>query len=186
MPKQKITKEMIVEAAFNIARAEGEDKIMAKTIAAYLNCSVQPIYSYCSCMDGLKSDLICRTSLFIQEFLKNHIDKTDYFKSTGHAYIKLAKEEPHLFKLYFFRSRDHIHSLKDLYETETNPNIAPFIAESLGVTLEEAKELHLNMLIYNMGIAVVLAASGPDFDSAELHQKLETAYAAFLDQIKNN
>ena len=45
MPKQKITKEMIIETAFEIVRKEGLENLLVKNIAAKLNCSVQPIYS---------------------------------------------------------------------------------------------------------------------------------------------
>ena len=48
MPKQKITREMVIEAAFDIARREGMEKVIVKNIADKLGCSVQPIYSYCS------------------------------------------------------------------------------------------------------------------------------------------
>lgn len=47
MPKQRITKEMVVDAAFEIARKDGIEKATVKTIAEKLGCSVQPIYSYC-------------------------------------------------------------------------------------------------------------------------------------------
>ena len=47
MPKQKITKEMVVDTAFDIARKDGMDRVLIKKIAGKLGCSVQPIYSYC-------------------------------------------------------------------------------------------------------------------------------------------
>lgn len=40
MPKQNITKEMIVEAAFEIARNGGMEQVMVKNIADKLHCSV--------------------------------------------------------------------------------------------------------------------------------------------------
>lgn len=40
MPKQKITKEMIIETAFEIVRKEGLENLLVKNIAAKLNCSV--------------------------------------------------------------------------------------------------------------------------------------------------
>ena len=43
MPKQRITREMVVDAAFEIARSEGMEQVMVKTIAEKLHCSVQPI-----------------------------------------------------------------------------------------------------------------------------------------------
>ena len=45
MPKQKITKEMVVDTAFDIARQDGMDRVLIKKIAGKLGCYVQPIYS---------------------------------------------------------------------------------------------------------------------------------------------
>ena len=61
MPKQKITKEMVVDTAFDIARKDGMDRVLIKKIAGKLGCSVQPIYSYCQNIESLKAevDAIC-------------------------------------------------------------------------------------------------------------------------------
>ena len=45
MPKQRITREMVVNAAFELARTEGMEHVLVKTIAERLGWSVQPIYS---------------------------------------------------------------------------------------------------------------------------------------------
>ena len=47
MPTQKITREMIVEAAFELAREQGMEAVQVKAVAAALGCSVQPVYGYC-------------------------------------------------------------------------------------------------------------------------------------------
>ena len=61
MPKQRITKETVVNAAFEIARNSGMEQVMVKNIADKIGCSVQPIYSYCKNMEGLqrKHDALC-------------------------------------------------------------------------------------------------------------------------------
>lgn len=38
-PKVKVTKEMVLNAAFEITRAEGIEAVNAKNVAAYLKCS---------------------------------------------------------------------------------------------------------------------------------------------------
>ena len=43
MPKQRITKEMILEVAFKLARERGYEQVVVKNIAAEMGCSVQPI-----------------------------------------------------------------------------------------------------------------------------------------------
>lgn len=42
-PKAKITKEMIINAAFDIARTEGAEQINARTVSQKLGCSTQPV-----------------------------------------------------------------------------------------------------------------------------------------------
>lgn len=182
MPKQRITKEMVVDAAFEIARTQGTEQILVKNIAGKLGCSVQPIYSYCNNMEGLYRDVEEKAADFIQEYLSSRIDKNNFFQSTGHAYIQLAKEEPYIFKIFILRKRGFIHSLEDLYQKETNPQVTEFIAEDLNISLTKAKELHLNMLIYTVGIGTILATAAPDISTDEIFDQQETAYAAFLRQ----
>lgn len=182
MPKQRITKEMVVNAAFEIARSSGMEQVMVKNIADKIGCSVQPIYSYCKNMDGLRQDVIEKVNIFIQEYVTVHIDKKDLFRSSGHAYINLAREEPHLFKIFILHQRKGISSLNDLYQSETNPDIAGFIADKLHIGLEKAKQLHLNMLIYTIGIGTVFSVTTPGISADEIYTQQEYAYEAFLKQ----
>lgn len=180
MPKQKITKEMVVHAAFELARAEGMEQVMVKNIAKKLNCSVQPIYSYCNNMDGLRNDVAKQAKQFIQEYIAVHIDKKDLFRSTGKAYIQIAKNEPHIFKLFIFQERKNISSLEELYQSETNPQVAQKIAKELNISIEQAKKLHLNMLIYTIGIGTIFSVTTPGIAADEIYLQQEQAYEAFL------
>ena len=69
MPKQRITKNMVVDAAFKIARQRGMEQVLVKNIADELGCSVQPIYSYCKNMDGLREEVGHKARDFIQEYI---------------------------------------------------------------------------------------------------------------------
>lgn len=42
-PKAKITKNMIIDAAFQVVREAGVESINARTVAERLNCSTQPV-----------------------------------------------------------------------------------------------------------------------------------------------
>ena len=182
MPKQKITKEMVVEAAFELARNGGTEQIMVKKIAEKLGCSVQPIYSYCKSMEGLRRDVAERTRRFVREYAAAHIDENDPFRSTGHAYLQLAKEEPHVFHMLILHKREGVNSLEELYRAETNPELAEFVAESLGIGVTEARRLHLHMLIYTTGIGTILATATPGIAAEEISAQLEAAYQAFFQQ----
>ena len=45
-PKAKITKDMILNAAFEVARETGADHINARTVAKKLNCSTPVSYTH--------------------------------------------------------------------------------------------------------------------------------------------
>lgn len=186
MPKQRITKEMVVNAAFEIARSNGMEQVMVKNIAEKIGCSVQPIYSYCKNMEGLKLDVTAQVNCFIGKYIAARIDKDDVFGSTGKAYIQLAKEEPYLFKIFILHKRNGICSLEDLYQSETNPNIARFISDKLSISIEQAKKLHLHMLIYTIGIGTIFSVTTPGISTDEIYEQQEAAYKAFLSQIMMN
>lgn len=182
MPKQRITKETVVNAAFEIARNSGMEQVMVKNIADKIGCSVQPIYSYCKNMDSLRQDVVEQTNRFIQEYVAAHIDKDDLFRSTGRLYIRLAQEEPHLFRIFILHQRKGISSLNDLYQSETNPHIAEMIASDLHISVAQAKQLHLNMLIYTIGIGTIFSVTTPGISADEIYAQQEAAYEAFLKQ----
>lgn len=183
MPKQRITKDMVVDAAFKIARQSGMEKVLVKTIADELGCSVQPIYSYCKNMDGLREEVGNKARSFIKAYIVSHIEKSDLFRSTGRAYIQLAKEEPHILKIFILQERRNISSLKDIYETETNPQIAQAIAKDLDISVETAVQLHLNMLIYTIGLGTIFSVSSPGIPIDEIFLQQEQAHQAFVNDI---
>ncbi|MCI8308423.1 MAG: TetR/AcrR family transcriptional regulator [Lachnospiraceae bacterium] len=180
MPKQRITKEMVIDAAFEIARNDGMEQVILKNIAGKIGCSVQPIYSYCRNMDGLRQDVVERVRFFIHEYVNAYIDKNDLFRSTGRAYIQLAKEEPNLFKIFILHVRNGITSLDDLYNSETAPHTAEYIADTLNISYSQAKQLHLNMLIYTIGIGTIFSVTTPGIAADEIYKQQESAYEAFL------
>lgn len=182
MPKQRITKEMVVEAAFELTREGGAEAATVKRIAEKLGCSVQPIYSYCKSMEGLRREVAQRTNDFIHAYIGRHIDPTDFFRSTGYAYLSLAREEKHLFQLFITQTREGIASFADLYRSHTDPRVAGFIASALHVSEEAARDLHLNMLIYTIGIGTILATVKPGIIDEEVAAQLENAHGAFLQQ----
>lgn len=187
MPKQRITREMVLHTAFVLLRRGGDEAVLVKEIAGELGCSVQPIYSCFKSMEGLRAALTQATDAFMREYVRQRVDlyKGDFFASTGRAYIGFAREEPHLFKSYFLRSRSDVNSLDDLYATEASGGMAAYISNRVGISQSAARELHLHMIIYTAGVSFMLISSGNNFREDELVSKLDEAYAAFVLAAKN-
>lgn len=183
MPKQRITKDMVVDAAFELARHNGMEQIMVKTIAAKIGCSVQPIYSYCKNMEGLRQEVMKKVTCFVREYIIGHMDRKNLFRSIGRAYIKLAEEEPNVFKMFVMYKRDGISSLQDIYQMEVDPKISEWIAYDLDIDITQAEKLYLNMLIYTIGVGTIFTMSSPGISLDEMLDQQDFVYEAFLKQV---
>ena len=113
-------------------------------------------------------------------------DPDDPFRSTGRAYIQLTKEEPHLFRIFILHQRTGISSLEDLYQSEANAQIPAFLAKKLGVSMAQAKRLHLDMMIYTIGIGTIFSVTEPGIPYDEIFAQQERSYQIFLKQVKED
>ncbi len=183
MPRQKITREQVIEAAFQLAREKGMEGVLVKELASRLHCSVQPIYTYCGSMEELREAVEERTAAFVREYAARHRDQSEPFRSAGLAYLRLAREEPHLYRIFFSR-RQRGGSWEELYRREADPEQGAELARELGLSEEAARRLHLHMLLYNAGVGHVLAAFQGEMDVETAAKQLESAYQAFLRQAR--
>ena len=156
-PKVKITKEDIVKTAVELVRASGEGAINARTIAASLHCSTQPIFSNFATMEDLQQSVIEAAYDRYLNFIKSEVESGKYppYKSFGMAYIRFANEEKALFKLLFMCDRKG----KEIIPTLDFDASIEIIMNVNGVTREKAELMHLEMWALVHGIGTMLATS---------------------------
>lgn len=80
------------------------------------------------------------------------------------------------------QKRENVSTLDDLYNLEANTQIPKTIANELKISVENAKQLHLNMLIYTIGIGTIFSITTPGIALNEIYAQQEIAYKAFLKQ----
>ena len=116
--KAKVTKEMIVDAAFSIARQAGAENINARTVSERLHCSTQPVMYHFATIEELKRTVYARADVYHSEYLMN-MKKPPRGAALGIGmnYIRFAIEEPHLFRFLFQR--------KDPAGADRRPGAAP-------------------------------------------------------------
>ena len=74
-PKVKITKEMIIDAAFEIARSEGAENINARTVSKKLGCSTQPVMYHFKTIEELKKNVYIKADEYHSEYITNISNK---------------------------------------------------------------------------------------------------------------
>lgn len=156
-PKIKVTKKDIIETTLNLIRKDGEGAINARSIAASLGCSTQPVFSNFSTMEELRESAIVAAYEIYTDFIKREVESGRYpqYKSFGMAYVRFAEEEKELFKLLFMRDRTN----EELSPSPDFEESVKLIMETNQVTQEKAMMMHLEMWTCVHGIATMLVTS---------------------------
>ena len=156
-PKVKITRDDIIKASIELVRKNGEDAVNARSLAAAMNCSTQPIFSNFDSMEELdKSVKLAAYEIYIDFLNKERMyGKYPPYKSFGMAYIRFAKEESELFKLLFMCDRKG----EELVSTVDFDESVEMIMRANRCSKETAKLMHLEIWACAHGIATMLATS---------------------------
>ena len=105
-PKVKFQKEEIVAAALNVARKKGISAVTAREVAAELQVSPRPIFTYFNTMDELKTEVFNLAKDRYRDYVKRGLAGPIPFLGVGQQYLRFAKEEPELYKLLFLTKPD--------------------------------------------------------------------------------
>lgn len=180
-PKVKTTKEDIINTAVEIVRIGGAQAINARTIAAMLDCSTQPIFSNFTTMEELKLTVAERADKLCQEYIDREIAGNAYppYKASGMAYIRFAKEEKELFKLLYMRDRANEDSTSD---PKFSDQIETLVEENTGLNGNEKQLFHLEMWAYVHGIATMFATGFLDLNWELVSRMLTDAYQGMRKQ----
>ena len=181
-PKQRITREMILERSFEMFCREGMDVINARSVAKALNCSTQPIFSYFSGMQDLKTALEEKAAEQFEAALHAQNQTGDPLVKTGCAYTRFAAEQPKLFAhLVTIRKEDPTYPFvgKDSQEA-----LARQEAEQLALTMEQASALCAHMAIYIHGLAVMGTMQPASYTPERMAAMIEEMHGMLLKTIR--
>lgn len=98
-PKNKFTKEEMVEAALQVVRAKGIDGLTAKTMADELGTSTQPVFTAFGSMDTVKQEVYAAAVRVYDGYAEAGLKEKIPFFGVGMQYIRFAREEPELYRL---------------------------------------------------------------------------------------
>ncbi|MDE6387261.1 MAG: TetR/AcrR family transcriptional regulator [Lachnospiraceae bacterium] len=176
-PKAKITKDMIIDAAFEIARTEGAENINARTVAYKLGCSTQPVMYHFATIEDMKKAVYAKADQFHTEYLMN-IDKQQngIMLGIGLNYIRFAIKEPHLFRLLFQSGFAIESSLLEMIDSEELTPILSAMQGAMGMNMGQTKEVFLTIAMFAHGYASIIANNSLEYDEDIVASHLERAY----------
>jgi AcrR family transcriptional regulator len=154
-PKIKFTKEQIIDAAFEIAKAEGIDNITMRKIAEKMGSSVAPIYVNFKDTHELTEALLERIIGISQRLLIEE-SSGDPFYDMGKASLRFAMEYSVLFRDLVMKNNSYIRG----YDEKMTPALIEEMKkdpELDGFTIDELKTILLKLRIFQLGLSVMAA-----------------------------
>lgn len=168
-PKQKITKNMLLEHAYKIAEEQGIMAVTSRSVAKSIGCSIQPVFSQFPTMEELRQatfNYAC--GLFVKEILAFE-ERPDFFTQTIKWVVNLAKNRPNLFRLLYlsdeFCSRN---SLDVMMGFESNHKIIAKMKELFCLEEYICKDILLRGCLFLMGISTMICVNHMDFSDEQV------------------
>lgn len=175
-PKAKISKEMIVNAAVDVARKSGADSINARTVSQELNCSTQPVMYHFATIDELKNAAYSAADEYHTNYLLNTSSQDDPMLGIGLNYIRFAVEEPNLFRFLFQSGFVKEKSLLDIIDSDELVPVLSTFRQELGMGMEQTKDIFLTVGLFTHGYASIVANYSMDYDETVIAAQLERVF----------
>lgn len=171
--KAKVTKEMIVDAAFDIARESSADNINARTVSEKLRCSTQPVMYHFATIEELKRAVYERADRYHSEYIMNVRPSPDgVMLGIGMNYIRFAIEEPHLFRFLFQSNFFNGSTLPQLIKAEELLPVLSAMQGALHIGMEQTKQVFLTVFLFAHGYASIIANNALKLDDAVIASRL--------------
>lgn len=186
MPKAKITREMVVDAAFEVTRIMGSENVNARTVSEKLGCSTQPVMYHFARIEEMKRAVYEKADRFHTEYLMNITDPQEgVMLGIGLNYIRFAIREPNLFRFLFQSGFAVENSLLDMIDSEELVPVLSAMREAMEMDMEQTKEVFLTIALFAHGYASIIANNSLEYDEKVVAKHLEQAYRGAVLAVQN-
>ena len=187
--KIRVSKEMILDAAFEIVRKDGMEKLSNRELANKLKCSIRPIYYQFENVEQMQKELYMKIEQYFYKFLlDNMIEGIPQYKQVGINYIKFAKKEKKLFQTLFMSDTG---LTPDAFVSKAGKDykeIEKLVRISTNLKDDDIKDFHTKMWIFCHGIATLVANGTVKLTDKQIQELLSYEFQALmlLEENPNN
>ncbi len=181
----KVTKEMIIEAAFEVAKELGAENITARTVSQKLGCSTQPVLYHFKTIEDVRIAAHKKASEFHIDYVTNLSGKYERpMLEVGMRYIQFAVEEKNLFRFLYHSNYYTGVSLSDWLTGKIFDSLFPILRRQARVDERQAYSIFSQIVLVTHGIASLLANNAMVYDEAYCVNTLSNAYFGIMYLIK--
>ena len=178
-PRSKITREMIIDAAYEIVRESGEGSLNARSIADRLGCSTQPVLYVFRTMDEIRECVYQKADEYHSEYLMQMGENTSIWKN----YIRFSVRERNLFR-FLFQSNAFSGRIQGLIDDERLLPILEAMSAQMGMEVKDVKKFFAAIYYPVHGIASLLANNSMEYDEEEIETILSMIRRGVLKEME--
>ena len=179
--KIRISKDMILDAAFEIVRKDGMEKLSNRELANKLSCSIRPIYYQFENVEEMQKELYLKIEQYFYKFiLDNMVEEIPKYKQVGINYIKFAKKEKKLFQTLFMSDTG---LTPDAFVSKAGNDykeIEKLVRISTNLKDDDIKDFHTKMWIFCHGIATLVANGTVKLTDNQIQELLSDEFQALM------
>ncbi len=186
-PKAKYTREEIIEIAFQIARENGIESVVAREVGKKLGTSSSPIFTAFKNMEELQLAVRDRAMQEFETFISDALNYTPAFKYVGVKMVQFAMQEPKLFQLLYMREHEESQKFEDLVKElgDTVDVCLDVIEKDYALRRVEAEVLFQQVWLHTFSICVLAANKVCHFKPEEISEMLSMEFQGILMLIKS-
>lgn len=183
-PKTRITRDMILDAAFEIVRESGIEGVNARTVSRRIGCSTQPVMYLFATIEDLKRALYEKADEYHTEYLMNIENPEEIMLGIGLNYIRFAIKESNLFRFLFQSGYVKENNLFEMIESEEMLPVISAMQQGMEMSMEQTKKVFILIGVFAHGYASITASNSLEYDETLVISYLDRAYRGAVAAIK--
>ena len=181
-PKNKFTKEEMVEAALRVVRERGIDGLTAKTLADALGTSTQPVFTAFGSMDAVKRETYAAAVRVYDSYANAGLKEKIPFFGVGMQYIRFAREEPELYRMLFLMRTQEYSAMDSMAHLQEL--VRPALVSIYRITAEEADVYFRNLWFVVHSLSTLIVTGDCPYSDREIGQILTGVSVSICKSIK--
>lgn len=167
-PKNKFTKEEMIERALRVVRRRGLSALTAKALAEELGTSTQPVFTCFGTMDALRNELRLAAERLYQQYMEAGLREPIPFYGIGRQLIRFAREEPELYRMLFLTPQESgassvLHALEHAHK-----EVGPTLMRIYHMDERQADRYFRDMWLVVHGLATLIVTGSCPYSDEEI------------------
>ena len=181
-PKNKFTRDEMVEAALRVVRAKGIDGLTAKTLADELGTSTQPVFTAFGSMDAVRREVYAAAVRVYDGYTNTGLKETIPFFGVGMQYVRFAREEPELYRLLFLTRTQEYSAIKSM--EHLRELVRPTLVKIYHITAAEADIYFRDLWFVVHSLSTLIVTGDCSYSDGEIGQILTGMSISICKSIK--